>query len=199
MALFELESWAKAKLLDLIVLSQKNRAADEDPGAKLSVEITLTNDFLAYFDGALKSTLFCKLPKGLAPQPELDGIESASDKPNLTAIGQKVGALHWNQELTGYGLAIDYGTGGKRNIEIEDCTISNFRLHPKEGGTVLIKCDIESANVTETQFGKLAKLKSRDMQITLTPPEPVQDEIEPDAKPKRGRRGRAGEEQVATH
>jgi hypothetical protein len=198
MALFELESWAKAKLLDLIVLSQKNRQPDEDPGAKLSVEITLTNDALAYFDGSLKSMLFCKLPKGLAPQAELDGIEAASDKPNLTAIGQKVGALHWEQELTGYGLVIDYGTGGKRNIEIEDCAISNFRLHPKEGGTVLIKCDIESANVTETQFGKLAKLKSRDMQITLTPPEPVQDEIDEPATPKR-RRGRGGDEQHVAH
>lgn len=195
MALFELESFAKAKLLDLIVLSQKNRQPDENPGAKLSVEITLTNDALAYFDGSLKSMLFCKLPKGLAPQPELDGIESASDKPNLTAIGQKVGALHWEQELTGYSLAIDQGLGGRRsNIEIEDCTLNNFRLHPKEGGSVLIKCDIESANVTETQFGKLAKLKSRDMQITLTPPEPVQDEIEEEApKPRRGRGRQAAE------
>jgi hypothetical protein len=177
--MFELESLIKAKLIDLIVLSQKNRQPDDNPGAKLSLEITLGNDSLAYFDGQLKSFLFTK--HGAADKPAqaaLDGVQPVSDTPNLTGIGSKIGVMHWEQEMTGYALIIDLGLGGKRsNLEIADCTLSNWRLSFKEGGSFIAKFDAESPDVSESAFGKLAKLKSREIQILLTPPE-VQDDAQ---------------------
>jgi hypothetical protein len=181
---FELEQLTKAKLLDVVVLSQKNRQPDENPGAKLTIELALPNHALAQFDGFLKGFLFTKTggesPK--AKQGSLDGVEVVSDLPNLSGIGQKIGALRWSHELTGYELTVDLGIGGKRsNLDIEGCTLSGWKITPKEGGSVLVKVNVESADVSESAFGKLAKLKSREIQILLTAPEVDQREIDDDA------------------
>lgn len=179
---FEIESFATAKLVDVVVLSQKNRQPDENPGAKLSFDVALPNDALSCFDGFLLGFLFTKGAGPAKPeQGTLEGVAVVSDTPNLTKIGEKVGALHWDEEGTGYELTIDHGMGGKSNPVLQDCTIGNFRIHPKEGGTVNIKFDVESNDVPEKIFGKLATLKTRDIKITLLAPEVVQDDIE-DAK-----------------
>lgn len=177
--MFELLNPTKAKLLDVVVLSQKNRMPDENPGAKLNFEIQLSADMLAHFDGHLKGFLFTKNSGSeSAKQAELDGIPQASDMPNLTGIGMKIGKFPWNQELTGYELVIDHGMGGKKSdLVIDDGLLSNWRFTPKEGGTVIARMSFESANVTEAQFGRLAKMKSRDIEITFHPPEEVQQQI----------------------
>lgn len=180
---FELELPTKAKLADIIVLSQKNRQPDENPGAKLSFEVEVTNDALAMFDGALRSFLYTKNGKAVKPaQGDLDGVPVVSDTPNLTGIGQRCGVLHWEHELTGYELAIDLGLGGRSNLQIADCVLSNWRLIPKEGGTVTVKFDCESADVSEQAFGRLAKLKSREVDVVLLAPEPAQQPLDGDAK-----------------
>lgn len=177
--MFELLNPTKAKLLDVVVLSQKNRMPDENPGAKLNFEIQLSADMLAHFDGYLKGFLFTKNSGSEgAKQAALDGIPEASDMPNLTGIGMKIGKFPWNQELTGYELVIDHGMGGKKSdLVIDDGLLSNWRFTPKEGGTVIARMSFESANVTEAQFGRLAKMKSRDIEITFHPPEEVQQQI----------------------
>jgi hypothetical protein len=172
--MFELETPTKARLADVLVLSQKNRQPDEDPGAKLSFEVKLTNDSLAGFDGALKSFLFWKSGAPVV-QASLEGVALVSDKPNLTVIGSHVGLMHWAQKFTGYELEIDLGLGGARsNLTITDCQLGNFRIRPEEGGSVFLKFDIESADVSAEAFGKLAKLKSREIPITLFGPEVAQ-------------------------
>lgn len=186
---FELEQMTKCRLAEVVVLSQKNRQPDENPGAKLSFEASLGNDVLAYFDGHLKSFLFTKKAgAGLSDQAVLDGVPVVSDMPNLTLIGARVGSLHWEDELTGYELVIDHGMGGKSNLEVGDCIVGNFRMKPKNGGTVEVKFDVESADVSEAAFGKLAKMKSREIDVTLMPSESMQRELEPQqAKPKRSK------------
>jgi len=183
---FQLETTTKAKLLDVVVLSQKNRQPDENPGAKLTVELALPNHALSYFDGHLKGFLFTKnggqSPK--AKQETLEGVEVVSDMPNLSPAGAKLGALKWRHELTGYDLVVDLGMGTKRsNLEIADCVLSGWKITPKEGGSVLVKVNIESANISEAGFGKLAKLKSREINILLTPPEVDQRDVEDDDVP----------------
>lgn len=181
---FEIEVQTTAKLVDVVVLSQKNRQPDEDPGAKLSFDVPLSNDALSAFDGMLKAFLFTKAGGATStPQGTLDGVPLISDTPNLTGIGSHVPMLKWSQELTGYTLTIDLGLGGKKsNLTIESCKLSNWRLLPKQGGTVNIKFDCESADVSESAFGKLAKLKSRDVKIVLVAAQIAQQDIEPAAK-----------------
>lgn len=189
---FELETFTKAKLTDVVVLSQKNRQPDENPGAKLSFELALGNDSLSYFDGHLKTTLFTKNGGAAkAGQGTLEGVPVVSDMPNLTGIGQKVGTLHWDLELTGYTLEIDHGMGGKSNLEVKDCVLSNFRITPKEGGTVIVKFDAESPDVAENVFGKLATLKTREIEIALSAPTPAQQSIDDEPKTKPAAKGKA--------
>jgi hypothetical protein len=191
--MLELTTATKAKMLDVVVLSQKNRQPDENPGAKMSIELTLSNEMLAHFDGSLKSFLYTRAG-GSKPstQAQLDGVPEVSDAPNLTAAGQKIGRLQWNQELTGYTMTILLGIQTKRsNVEIKDCTLSHWRLQPKEGGTFVAKVDVESADVGEQVFGKLAKLKSREIQITLAAPVVAQQDIEGSAGPVDPPRGGA--------
>lgn len=176
--MFELTTLTKAKLKDVVVLSQKNRQPDEAPGAKLNVQMQLSNDVLSLFDPGLKSWLFTRAgDSASAAQAKLDGIPEASDSPNLTSVGLKIGRFAWHQELTGYTLVIDHGMGGKSNLVVKDCLLSGWKFTPKEGGSVIADVAIESADVSEQQFGKLAKLKSRDMEITLLPPEEAQQQI----------------------
>jgi hypothetical protein len=185
---FELLSKTKTKLLDVVVLSQKNRQPDDNPGAKLSVEMMMSNDILAFFDGNLRGFLFTKNPvaalstgRSAGKQAELEGVPAISDTPNLTSIGAHVGALHWEDESTGFTFVVDLGLGGKlSNLELGDCKLSNWRLIPKEGGTVIVRFDIESNDVSEKAFGRLAKLKSREIEVLLLPPEITQDDLDPD-------------------
>ncbi len=177
--MFELTHPTKAKLLDVVVLSQKNRMPDENPGAKLNFEVQLSADILDTFDPGLKRWLFMKgAGSESAKQAALDGIPEASDMPNLTNVGMKIGKFPWHQELTGYKLVVDHGMGGKKSdLEITDGLLSNWRFTPKEGGTVIARMSFESANVTEAQFGRLAKMKSRDIEAKFLAPEEAQQSL----------------------
>ena len=169
----------KAKITDVMVLSQKNREPDANPGAALSFSLELSNHHLSYFDGSLKGFLYAKSAASSAgpKQKGLEGIEEVSDMPNLTAAGAKLGKLHWNHELTGYSLVIDHGMGGKSNLEIDDCVLSGFRITPKEGGTILLDFQLEAQDIPDKVFGKLATLKNREVKITLAEPEVKQDDL----------------------
>lgn len=178
---FELTQTTKAKLADVVVLSQKNRNPDDNPGAQLAFSVLLPNTDLAMFDGGMRSALYTKNANSSpAPQGELEGVPVVSDTPNLTSLGLGFGKMHWQREKewTGYELEFDQGIGGKSNLIIKDCVLSKFRIDPKEGGTVGVDFIVESPDVSPETFGKLATLKNRDVHIMLTAPEPVQDGIE---------------------
>jgi hypothetical protein len=171
--MFELDIPTKAKITDVVVLSQKNRQVDEDPGVKLTFELTLANDALSMFDGHLKAMLFTK-NGAISPraQAELDGVTPASDLPNLTTIGKECGTIKWGHPLSGYQLAIHLGLGdNKSDIESDGCELSGVRITPSEGGTIRVKLNVEAPNVSERAFGKLAKLKSRDVELALFAPQ----------------------------
>lgn len=180
---FELDTMTKAKLIDLEVLSQKNRQPDENPGGKLTVEMELGADMWAMFDGHLRSFL---LEANAGKQGDLAGMASET----LTAVGKNIGTIKWKWEGTGYRLVIDRGLGGRSNLEVLDCTLSGWRLTPKDGG-FKCKVNIESADMNESAFGKLAKMKSREMQILLTPPEVQQEDIEKSPAPVKPARAKA--------
>lgn len=179
MTQFHLSQATKAKVLDVQVLSQKNRQPDENPGAKISLELQLTNHVLDSFDPSLRAFLFTKGPGSVsAKNATLDGIPEVSDLPNLSPAAMKIPVLRWNQELSGYRLVIDQGLGGKKSdLEVTDCLLSGFRFFPKEGGTLIAKCIVESANVDGKQWGVLAKLKSRPVEILLRAPADSQEKL----------------------
>lgn len=169
--MFQIETATKAKVLTVEVLSQKNRQPDEDPGVKMKLELQLSNDMLAHFDGFLKGALFTKSTSSeSARTAQLDGIPVVSDMPNLSKIGMKIGRFNWAEELTGYTVTIDRGLGGKSNLVVTDGILSDWKFTPKEGGTVIARVSLESANVNGKDWGAFAKLKSRTVEILAEPP-----------------------------
>ena len=178
---FELETMTKAKITDVMVLSQKNREPDANPGAALSFSLELSNHHLSYFDGSLKGFLYAKSASSSAgpKQKGLEGVEQITDMPNLTVAGFKIGKFHWDHDLTGYSLEIDQGLGGKNsNLSIGDVSLASFRIEPKEGGTILLSFVAESQDVPEKVFGRLAMLKNREVSIRLAPPVVDQRDLE---------------------
>jgi hypothetical protein len=172
---FELPAPTKAKVLEVYVLSQKNRKPDEDPGAKISLQVLVGNDVLTGFHGKLKSDLFTRdadshPPTGPEAQRTLDGVPIVSDLPDLTWLGAHVKTIRLSDSLSGYRLRIDHGIGGRSSITIDDCTLSDFRLQAQKGGTVLVKFELESPNVSDKTWGKLARLKSLEVEIALQAP-----------------------------
>lgn len=169
--MFQIETATKAKVLTVEVLSQKNRQPDEDPGVKMKLELQISNDMLAHFDGFLKGALFTKSTDSeSARTAQLDGIPVVSDMPNLSKIGMKIGRFNWDEDLTGYTVTIDRGLGGKSNLVVTDCILSDWKFTPKEGGTVIARVSVESSNVSAKDWGTFAKLKSRPVEILAEPP-----------------------------
>lgn len=171
MAPFELDL-TKTKILDIDVLSQKNRDPADNPGLKVSVEQTLSNDTLVYFDGRLLAATYEKSGPAAAPaQGALEGVPAVSDKPNLTSLGKHLGWIKGDWEFTGSTVTIDQGLGGRKsNLTLADCTLSGFRLKLKEGGSYVAKYNIESPDASEAMFGKFAKLKGREVEAKVDAP-----------------------------
>lgn len=177
---FEILTLTKGKLIEIEVLSQKNREPNQNPGVKLTVEYVVANHALTMFDPALKAALFTKNAPASAKDKTgtLDGVDPVSDMPNLSGIGQHVKAIKWAQEMTGYVCEIDHGRGGTSNIHLTGCVLDGWRFTPKEGGSVTVKHTIEAADASKTDFGNLATYKSREIEFTLAAPTVHEDMVD---------------------
>lgn len=70
----------------------------------------------------------------------------------------------------GAELTVHYGTGGKSDITLEDCTVDGFALEPMDGGTVVITFRVK-CNPDEKAVGKLSTLMGGEIEFSLVPPE----------------------------
>lgn len=177
---FELESLTKVRVLDVRVLSKKDRKPDEHPGAQLLLQATLACGVLAMFDGFLPGMLFRKPESN--KQANLEGVESAE----LSAIGEHVKRLGWVYEQTGCTVLIDYGMGERSNLNLTDCKAHRVSFAPKEGGSVLVQWTVDAPALSDETRGKLTGLKSTDVQMTMLAPraeDDPQQSIEPPKQP----------------
>jgi hypothetical protein len=179
--MFSLPEFTKVKVLDVTVLSQKNRPAGANPGVRLNVQADLPNYILSEFDGSLRTALFTKSAAAETAKDKrqtLPGVEPISDLPNLTSMARHIKKVAWSDKLSGYDVEIDHGIGGKSNLKMGDATLENFRFAAKEGGTVAAWWSIEVVDVP-----KLTMLKSREVPVKLLEPEVTQGDIEDDDGP----------------
>ena len=168
--MFELLTPTKSKLLDVSILSQKNRPEDANPGAALSFSMELPNTALTMFDSAMREAFYTSAETAGSAQQELDGVDEISDLPFLTPMGRHIGPVRWELTLTDYELTFDYGLGAASNLVLKECTVDDISFSLKEGGTVILKLKTESIDMTGADFGRLAALKSRDVHIMLKAP-----------------------------
>ena len=190
---FELESKTKVRVLDVRVLSSKDRKPDEPPGAQLLLQATLSSDVLAMFDGFLPSMLYRKADG--KKQGALEGMEGAE----LTPIGDHVKRLKWQYEQTGCELVIDYGTGGKSDIDLSDCKVHRVSLMPRQGGSVVVQWSVDAPGLSDATRGKLTGLKSTDIEMTMTgPTADDQQSLDDEPKAKPAAKGKAAANTDAT-
>ncbi len=162
--MFQLESLTKVSVLDVRVLSQKDRKPDELPGVQLLLQATLGAGVLAMFDGFLPGLLYRK-PSGKT-QSELDGLETAE----LTVIGEHVKRMPWVYEQTGCEVTIDFGIGGGSNLVLADVKVHRVSMRPEQTGVVL-QWTADALGLNDSTRGKLTGLKRTDVQMLLKGPE----------------------------
>lgn len=162
--MFELDTLTKVRVLDVRVLSQKDRKPDEQPGAQLLLQATLGVGVLAMFDGFLPGMLYRKATG--KKQGELDGIDTAE----LTSIGEHVKRVPWVYEQTGCEITIDRGMGGKSNLNLPDVKVHRLSLRPEQKG-VVIQWTADVPGLNDTTRGTLTGLKSTDVQMLMFGPD----------------------------
>jgi hypothetical protein len=188
---FQLIGKTRAKLCKVENQSKKMGQKELLPAVKIRVMATVPNTVLEMFDPSLRSFLYEKNGQGAKEQKQLEGVEVVTDLPQLRQAGVRLGALHWTDEQTGCKLVIDYGMGGDSNIIIGDCKVDNFKLVPKDGGTTQVFFTLFSTDVDRETLGDVGMLHQHEVQIELTAPEVVQEQIKeeepPAAKGKKGK------------
>ncbi len=206
--MFKLNPAVQAKVRNVEVLSHKNREPDANPGAKISLTVKVPNAVVGLIHPDLFKILWEKNKS--APQPpqgQLEGTE-VSERPNLTPLGAHLPTLPYSEELTGYTFTQVWGTANARsNRVLKDCTLTNWKIQPHEGGTSTIKFVVECQDVGGNgMWDALAKLKGTTIEIIVEPP--VVDDSQakiPTAAPaakssaKKAEKGDATEQFLARH
>lgn len=162
--MFTLTTMTKVRVLDVRVLSRKNRKPDELPGCQLLLQATLGASALAMFDGYLPAMMYRRAEN--KPQSEIDGLETAE----LTSVGEHVKRLPWVYEQTGCSILIDSGIGGPSNIVLVDVMVHRVSIRPEQKG-VVVQWAADIPGLDDKTRGRLTGIKSTDVQMTLDGPE----------------------------
>lgn len=169
---FAISTLTNAKLTSINARSEKHGPDQLHPAIDISFTMDAPNSILSSFDEKLLQSLYHNSEAAAHDdgQDTIDGMEEISHLPNLRF--PNLGPLKWAKDLSGYTVHIERGLGGKNDIELVDCKVNEFRIDPKEGGTVQVKFRVQtSTNLTEKIMGKLALLVQHEVPIMLTPPE----------------------------
>lgn len=165
-------SFAIERFTDVLVRSVNIRAemhgSDPVPALDVGLRLIGSNNLLLLLDPPLKRMLY-KAADGDDAEPELDGVDPATDLPELRSSVLDM-PIALKREYTGMALEIDYGLGGKRNIKVADCEANNFKVEAKEGGTVEIDFRVQASGVDGVVLGQIGALVRHDVRVTLTGP-----------------------------
>lgn len=161
--MFDLDQ-ATVKLASVNPRAEKH-GEDTKPACDLKIEAVLPSSALIHFHPELRQHLYKK-----DDSPDL--IDQVIDGDGMTALRYpKMGPLKWEWEGTGYSATVDYGMGGDSNIELGDVKVDHFVFEPQNGGSVTVTFRI-LAHPDSDDMGKLCEFIQRDIELTLTPPEP---------------------------
>lgn len=142
------------------------------PAIDLSMRLEGSNELLDMFDPALRAALYYNAAAtgGQEVLPEFLTILPNLRLPKLN--GQK---FTWakGERHKGYAFTLDYGLGdGRSNVDLDDCTCTNWRIETKEGGTSIIEWVTQYAGerLTSEVRGLLTGLTDEPIFIQLIAP-----------------------------
>lgn len=159
------------KIIDVEVLSAKDREPGEAPGVKLVLMGDFPPSQLDHLVAGLSTQLWQKGTQA--------GVDADTDLTDRTELAKFLGEITPADKLTGYTGSVDFGTGKSSSIPVEGAMLHTFKISPKEGGGAKIKFSVDIPNCVEKVLGKLAIHKSQMADITLVPPA-IQPEKKPD-------------------
>lgn len=162
---FQLPKFTTVLLRSLNVRAEMH-GSDPVPAVDIGFRLVGSNDLLLMFDRGLKPAFYVPVTNDGA-EPELDGIDPLTSMPQLrsTSIDMPISLI---RDYIGVNLVLDYGLGGKSNIELFG-DLDNFKVNMKEGGTVEIDFRFQSSGIKDGPLGKLGGLIKHDVKITLMP------------------------------
>ena len=142
------------------------------PAIDLSLRLEGSNELLDMLDPALRTSLYYNAAAtgGQEALPEVLAVLPNLRLPKLN--GQK---FTWakGERHKGYAFTLDYGLGdGRSNVDLDDCTVTNWRFEVKEGGTVVLEWVVQYAGerLTSEARGLLTGLTDEPIFIQLIPP-----------------------------
>jgi hypothetical protein len=183
--MFELTTATPAKITSVNPRAELH-GKEPHPAVDIKFTVEQSNRVLDAFHPALRAALYAPSTELPSQQPELEGVEAASDLPSLRFV-KLSSPLRWDLEITGATLTIDHGLGGKSNIVVSDAKVNAFAFECCEGGMVKVTFRVQcAAGLTEKLLGKIAMLVDHDVEIVLEGPDmDAQQEISP-KEPERG-------------
>ncbi|MCA3188301.1 MAG: hypothetical protein INH13_32695 [Cupriavidus sp.] len=156
--MFEITTQQPVKLVNYNPRAEKH-GKERKPAATMRVQVAMPAAVLNLFERGLYDALYEQVTEG-------DDLVSTS-----TRRFKKMAPFSWAFEGKGYTTTVDYGLGGESNIELDDCTVKDFRITPQENDIVLIDFAINCAP-DERESGILYHRIPQEIQITVKAPAP---------------------------
>lgn len=143
------------------------------PAMDLSLRKEGSNELLDKLDPALRQALYynAAATAGQEGLPEVLAV-----LPNLRVQKLNGQKFSWakGERHKGYRFVLDYGLGDEEsNIELDGCTVTNWRIETKEGGTVVLEWVVQYSGekLTSDVRGKLTGLTDEPIYVQLFAPE----------------------------
>lgn len=149
---------------------REKHGKDRVPAVDVRCLLTVPNGFLAQLKPELIDALYVAAgPGDEPPQGVIDGVAPISDKALLRVPG--LAPVQIADELTGYTVTFDVGTGRKESlVELAGCKLNAFSVEALQGGSVKISFRAQAAGLTEREFGKLCMMIDSHIGVQLDPP-----------------------------
>ncbi len=141
----------------------ENHGSDHVPAIDLGLMVTGSNEMLRMFGVGWLVGHYIPADAENDDEPELDGIDPLTPRPKLRFQAGKIDIPL--AEYVGVNLVIDYGIGGKSNIELFG-DANKFKADLKDGGSIDLFFRFQASGLKGNVIGKLGELIKHGVKIT---------------------------------
>lgn len=162
---FSLEHFTPA-LVRSVSHRMESHGKDLVPAVDIGLRLTLSNAVLDQFEKGLTKQQYKKASVKSTAEPELEGVDPIAELTELRTSMWEM-PLDMRGELVGRNVVIDYGAGGKSNIELSCCNVNTFKADLKQGGSVDLDFRVQCSGINEKTAGQLVMLIKHQVNITM--------------------------------
>lgn len=171
---FELTDFTEAHLASFTKRVEKH--GDQDQQAiTMGLEITLANFELDKIDAALRESLYKAKDDA---QEEMPGVPRATPILRCNSIDRVV----LPTKHDGWSLHVDDGIDDTDPMKFGGVKLSKFSVEPKQGGSVVLRLNVGTADIDAERLGKLGMLHGESIWVKILAPEVKPDAIDGSTK-----------------